>query len=108
MKTLRLIAWVLLGLSFLLVGHEGLNALEGEPYRLIPLGEWWFRIDQTIGTASLNLLQATIQRHIWPWLWDAVVQNVLSAPSWMVLGIIGMLLMWVGRSRSRRTLTFRS
>ena len=39
---------------------EALNALEGDGYRLIAAGELWFRIDQSMGTASLGITQADI------------------------------------------------
>ena len=76
MKTARFIGWVLLALALVLAGHEALNALEGGSYRLVALGELWFRIDQACGWATLNVTQAFIQRHVWAWLWESVVQNI--------------------------------
>lgn len=102
MKTARIIGWILLALSLILIGHEALNALEGEGYNLIALGQLWFMIDQSMDTGSLNVTQAVIQRYVSVWLWEAVIQNILIAPSWLVLGIPGLLLAWVGRDRGRR------
>lgn len=104
MRTTRTIGWILLALAVILAGHEGLNALEGEPYRLIATGELWFRIDQALGTASLNGTQAAIQRYVSAWLWESVIQPVLIAPAWVVLAIPGVLLVWLGRVRSPRGL----
>ncbi len=101
MKTARFIGWVLLALALVLAGHEALNALEGESYRLIALGELWFRIDQASGTATLNVTQAFVQRYVWAWLWEGVIQNVLLAPAWLVLGLPGLVLVWVFRGRGR-------
>ena len=105
MKTGRIIGWVLLALALVLVGHEALNALEGEGYNLIALGELWFRLDQAMGTASLNVSQAFIQRYVWAWLWEGIIQNILSAPAWLVLGLPGMALAltWTCRDRGRPT-----
>ena len=86
MKTGRIIGWILLALALVLIGHEALNALEGEGYRLIALGELWFRLDQAMGTGSLNVSQAVIQRYVWAWLWEGIIQNILAAPAWLVLG----------------------
>lgn len=104
MTTTRIIGWILLVLAAILAGHEGLNALEGEPYRMIAVGELWFRIDQALGTASLNVTQAFIQRYVWAWLWESVIQPVLIAPAWVVFGIPGLLLVWLGRDRPPRGL----
>jgi len=103
MKTGRIIGWVLLALALIFIGHEALNALEGEGYRLIALGELWFRLDQAMGTGSLNATQAFIQRYVWAWLWEGVIQNILIAPAWVVFGVPGAFLSWACRNRGRPT-----
>ena len=103
MKTGRIIGWVLLAFVLVLIGHEALNALEGEGYRLIALGEIWFRLDQAMGTASLNVSQAVIQRYVWAWLWEGIIQTILTAPAWLVFGLPGVALAWLCRHRGRPT-----
>ena len=103
MKTGRIIGWILLALALVLIGHEALNALESEEYNLIALGELWFRLDQAMGTASLNVTQTFIQRYVWAWLWEGIIQNILIAPAWLVLGLPGGILTWTCRDRGRRT-----
>ena len=89
MKTGRLIGRMFLTLSLILIGHEVLNALESGEYRLIALGELWFRLDKAMGTGSLNISQAIVQRYISPWLWESVFQYLLTAPGWLVFAIPG-------------------
>ena len=101
MKTGRYIGWILLALALVMIGHEALTALEGDGYRLIAMGELWFRIDQAMGTASLNVTQAFIQRYVWAWLWEGVIQNLLTAPAWLIFGLPGVLLSWLCRNRGR-------
>ena len=101
MKTGRIIGWTLLALALILISHEALKSLEGEEYRLIALGELWFRLDQTMGTGSLNVTQAFIQRYVWAWLWEGVIQNILTAPAWVVFGTPGLMLAWFCRNRSQ-------
>lgn len=103
MRIARNIGWVLLGLALMLFGHELLNALEGDEYRLIALGELWFRLDQALGTGSINVTQAFIQRYVWAWLWEGIIQPILLAPAWLILGIPGLLLAYLCRHRGRRT-----
>ncbi len=103
MKTGRTIGWALLTLALIMIGHEALNALEGEGYRLIALGELWFRIDQAFGIASLNVSQAFVQRYVWAWLWEGIIQTILTTPTWLVIGIPGIALAWLCRDRGRPT-----
>ena len=103
MKTGRVTGRVLLAFALILICHETVNALEGEGYRLIAVGEIWFRLDQAIGTASLNVSQAVIQRYVWAWLWEGIIQNILITPAWLVFGLPGIALIWFCRNRGRRT-----
>ncbi len=42
-----------------------------------PLGELWFKLD----VGSLNLVQAVVERYIWPPLWDPAIASVLQIPA---------------------------
>ena len=79
--------WPLVREIALAVGEAG--------HRFIPLGQLWFEIDR----ASLNLVQAGIQRRISPRLWEDVIQPVLSWPAWPVLLATGLALILLGRVR---------
>ena len=99
MKTARIIGWILVALALALLGHEALSALEDGRYRLVALGELWFRIDQAAGAGSLNATQAFVQRYVWAWLWEGLIQPVLIAPAWLVFAVPGLLLAWLCRRR---------
>lgn len=45
--------------------------------RLRPAGELWYGLD----AASLNLVQAVIERYVWPPLWDPVIAGLLQLPA---------------------------
>jgi len=65
---------------------------------LRPLGELWYRIDP----GSLNLVQAVIERYIWPPLWDPGIVTVLQQPALAVFGVPAAVLLlagWIGRRR---------
>ena len=100
-KTGLIIGWIWLALVLILIGVEAIHAFEGERYRLLTLGELWFRLDQAAGAGSLNMTQAIIQRHISVWLWESVIQNVLILPAWGIVGITGLILIWRRRNRDR-------
>jgi hypothetical protein len=63
---------------------------------MTPLGVAWHQLDP----ASLNLVQALVQRYTFPFLWDPVLVTVLFAPSWLVFAILGALLFYIGRRRA--------
>ena len=94
----RAIGWLLIALAIAVAGHEAILSLEAGGYRPFAFGELWSKID----TASLNLLQAVIQRYVWPWLWDGVIVQVLLLPAWVVLGVPGLVVAWFFRHRYGR------
>jgi hypothetical protein len=55
----------------------------------IALGQLWYRLD----VASLNLVQAVVQRSIDPRLWDPVIVAILLQPAFVVLSLPGALLL---------------
>ena len=61
---------------------------------LRPLGQLWYQLDR----GSLNLVQAVIERHIWPPLWDGLVW-VLQLPAVLVFFVIAALLAWATQER---------
>lgn len=68
--------------------------VNGADHHFIPLGQLWFEIDP----ATLNMLQAGIQRRIAPWLWEDGIQVVLTWPAWPVLMVFGVALIAAGRA----------
>ena len=69
-----------------------------------PLGRIWYTVDR----GSLNLAQATIERGVWPPLWQSGVQPLLLQPGlYVALGALGLavvllLLARGGRKRDRK------
>lgn len=49
----------------------------------VSLGDLWARVNG----ASLNLVQAIVQRYLLPALWDPVLVTVLLLPAWPLLGV---------------------
>ncbi len=62
-----------------------------------PLGQLWFEIDN----GSLNLVQAVIQRYIFPELWDPVIVSMLLLPAWLVFAIPAIVLTVLFRRRKQ-------
>ncbi len=58
---------------------DGARIFASSSFVFTPLGETWFKIDQALGTLTLNTLQALIQRYVHPVLWDPVFVTILGA-----------------------------
>ena len=80
---------VLLVLAAVAAGAFGVSA---------PLGAAIYHV----APAFLNTLQAGVQRHLAPWLWDGVLLPVLEAPTWVPFAVVGVLLIALGRARRGR------
>ena len=93
---------ILLLLGALAAGTKQFQ-LWAESGRFVPLalGQAWFNIDPP----SLNLLQAVIERYVWPPLWDPVILTVLRWPAWAVLGLPALILLIVPIGGRRRAVT---
>ncbi len=94
----RVIGWLLIVLAVATAGHEAITSLDAGAYDSLAFGELWAKID----LASLNLVQAVIQRYVLPWLWDEVILNIILLPAWLVLGVPGIVMAWAFRARGGR------
>ncbi|MGE0743687.1 MAG: hypothetical protein AB7K86_00510 [Rhodospirillales bacterium] len=95
----RILGWLFVLSAIAVVAFEAVTWLLVGDYRVMALGEVWYRLDR----ASLNLAQAGIERHVAPWLWADLVQPTLLLPAWVVLGVPGLFLLLVcGAGRPRR------
>lgn len=86
--------WLLAG-AFIALVYDGTKSIAGNSLFITKLGDTWNAIHST----SLQLLQPAVERHVASFLWDPVIINVLTAPTWAVLGILGALLMLLGRRK---------
>ncbi|SFO40596.1 hypothetical protein SAMN04488056_105236 [Cohaesibacter marisflavi] len=82
-------------LSLLALVLDGVRSIAANTIVMKSLGDTWFEINRD----SLVMAQAFIQRTVHPLIWDPVVQWILMAPAWLVVGVIGMLFVYLGRKR---------
>lgn len=94
----RIFGWLLIAASLAAAGRELVSWLETGAYRTVAAGELWYDLDP----ASLNLVQAVVQRYLLPELWDPVIATALLAPAWALLSIPGLALAVLFRRRRRR------
>jgi hypothetical protein len=99
---LRLVGHVFLACALVALVADGSRSIARSEISFQPLGQFWF----DLSPETLNLAQAAIQRHISPFLWDPVVQTLLTWPIWAVLFPLGLLLLWLGARRRREQPAF--
>jgi|TARA_R110002072_G_scaffold163397_1_gene316023 hypothetical protein len=93
----RILGWLFVGGAFVILGYDLLQFLGSQSWNVLLLGELWFKLD----AGSLNLVQAVIQRYIFPALWDPVIVTVLLWPASLLFLLIGLLLLFFFRKRKR-------
>lgn len=94
MTVRHLIGLGLIGLAVAILGYDLVTGLSGGgTLGFASLGDLWGRLS----AASLNLVQAIVQRYLFPALWDPVLVTFLLLPAWLVFGVPGLLLTLSGR-----------
>ena len=91
----RVIGLLILAGGFMTFIYDGTKSIGGGAMVFTPLGQIWNNVHST----SLQLLQPAVERHVAVWLWDPVILSLLTAPAWVVLGVLGCILMLIGRKR---------
>ena len=95
----RLGGYVMLACALVAIIADASKSIARSELVLLPLGQLWF----DHAPVSLSLAQAAIQRHVSPFLWDPVIQTLLTWPIWGVLGPLGLILLWLGTRGGRRS-----
>lgn len=94
MSVRRLLGLSLIVLAAAIVAFDIVSRLSGAGLLgFISLGDLWGRLS----AASLNLVQAIVQRYLLPALWDPLLVTFLLLPAWLVFGVPGLLLTLSGR-----------
>jgi hypothetical protein len=92
---LRTLGLLFLAAAFIFLVYDGTKSIAANVLLYSKVDEIW----SLVHTASLQQLQPSIEKHAPPWLWDPVVTTVLDAPAVVVLGIIGAILILLGRRK---------
>jgi hypothetical protein len=92
---LRFIGLLVLAVAFVALIRDGTRTIAGNTVAVTKLGKDWYDIHPN----SLLLLQPAIERHVAEWLWNPVTQTILEQPTWLVFGVIGALLVLLGRKK---------
>src|SRR5262245_41367066 len=69
----------------------------GGAWAVTPMGQQW----QALSPETLRDAKAAIETSVSPVVWDPVMTTILDAPTWVVFGILGVLLYWLGQKRKQ-------
>jgi hypothetical protein len=92
---LRFVGFLLLAAAFVAFLYDGTKTLAGSQVHLTPVEQTWTNLHQT----SLEATQKRVKASAPEWLSEWTVTPVLKAPTSLVLGILGALLMLIGRKK---------
>ncbi len=91
----RLFGLLFLALGFLLVVYDGTKSIAANAVYFTDVRSLW----DTINAASLANLRPLIESKAGAFAWDPVFVTFLSAPSWAVLGVLGIIFILLGRKK---------
>jgi hypothetical protein len=95
---LRLLGTWLVGIALILFIIDGTKSLGANAIVFTSLGDTW----TSLHAQSLEQLRAFLASRFFGPLLDIVVTALLTFPSWAVLGIPGLFIAWLGRSKRIR------
>ena len=67
----------------------------GGAWVVTPMGQQW----QALSPETLRDAKAAIETKVSTFIWDPIMTTILDAPTWVVFGILGVLLYWLGQKR---------
>jgi hypothetical protein len=91
----RSVGFFALAAAFLLVIYDGTKSIAGNTVFMTSMRALW----ETINAASLQSLRPLIEGKIGPFAWDPVFVSFLNAPSWAIIGGLGVVLILLGRKK---------
>ncbi|MGD9925165.1 MAG: hypothetical protein AB7V13_27520 [Pseudorhodoplanes sp.] len=92
---LRLLGVLFLAAGFILLMYDGAKSIADSRIYIYKLGQLW----TDIHAASLESAQAKVQASLPAVVWDPAITTLLDQPSWLVFGIVGTVLILLGRKR---------
>lgn len=98
----------LLGFLLLLIAAGTLTldivaAVQTGVFAVTALGDGWF----WLSPGSLNLLQAVIERYVYPPLWDPIIISILKLPISLISAVLAAALLYAAHRSSQRGRIFK-
>jgi hypothetical protein len=88
--------WLLLLAMVAAVIDATKSLAAGGAWVFTSLGQQW----SSLNSDSLTAAKTTVETHVGSFMWNPMITEILNAPTWVVFGILGALLFWLGRKRA--------
>lgn len=96
LPALRFLAGIFLLIATVAVVSDLSPALSGAgAFEPTALAEHWSQV----GPASFNAARAALSKSATPWVWDSVLEPLLSWPTFLLFGALALLCGYAGRRR---------
>jgi hypothetical protein len=93
---LRIVARLLLIAAVVALVYDGSRTLAGGSGLVVTsVIEHW----RAFQPQSLETAKALVNARVHPLAWELGAMRVLQLPAWLVAGVLGLLLAWIGRRR---------
>jgi hypothetical protein len=92
---LRFFGLWILAAGFIFLIYDGAKSIADQTMFITRVNDVWFAIHQD----SLRLLQPMLEQSAAAWLWDPTLKTLVEQPAWLILGILGALLIVIGRKK---------
>ena len=91
----RFIGLWILAAGFVALVRDGTKSIAGNAVFITKLADDW----NNIQAGSLESLKTLVERYAGASGWEMVATYGLGAPTWLVLGILGSILILIGRKK---------
>lgn len=92
---IRFFGLIILAAAFIFLIYDGTKSIADRSFFITRSVDVWSAVHQS----SLIALQPWVERNIAPWAWDPGVVTVIGQPAWLILGIVGIILILLGRRK---------
>jgi hypothetical protein len=98
MQLLRVVGYVCLLMAAVAVTIDAIKnlAVPNGGWIFTSLGDQW----QELSPNSLVTAEAAVDKYAGHFWWDPMTTELLRAPTWEAFGVLGFLLVWLGRKRA--------
>jgi hypothetical protein len=93
---LRVLARPLLIVAVIALAYDGTRTLAGGSGLVVTsVADHW----ANLAPKSIETVRALVSTRLHPALWDSGITPLVRLPAWLVAGVLGLLLGWIGRRR---------
>lgn len=95
----RSLGLLCLAVAFILVVYDGTKSIAANHLYFTSVQALW----QLVDPGSLERFTTTVQPLVSPYanglVWDPIILGILGAPAWSLPGVVGVLLLLLGRKK---------